>query len=863
MYDSGASKCIISLEALKRLKLETGVRSSKAPILSGAFEGQTQRSYGELEVPVFIKKKLYLITFIVADLANDTEVIIGQDFWLAQDVNYDTTQGEVNLWLNGDLIYSARKPNLNRAHMQVNNIKPGSTDVEVAVMRTHYLPAEAEGILKVVLPDGAPEKGKVIIEQLDCKKVHFLDQVATVRVAQWPNAHDPNGCAGQKPTCTGCRPYKFAYIRAKNVTGLGLKVKPKTPVGIASGCTLINKKELVRAVKAEHIVNSVNLSKPDYQAEKRIAKILTLLGDKYPDAPHQKEYLEKLVTRFPQTIHLEGECLSVTDTIMHHIAYDGPPIWRRQRPIQRDKLLGLQRTVDELIQLGSIGTTDSDYNSQVVPVWKHASDDPHKPREIRLCVDLSPLNQLTPRDRVSVPTWDEHTSRLHGSKVFSKIDLKSSFHQIKLDAESQKKTAFSIGPHRYHYKTMPQGLSNSPASLIRLMAMVLAECNEFVLSYMDDFVIHSPDEETHKKHLEKVFECLKRAKLQISMGKSRFFVKSVKFLGFVLSENAVKPDPDKLKPLLAEDTVPETLLQVRSIMGKYNMYRRYIPNYAEITAPIVRITKNQPTKKGKGIKIQWGEDAQRALTKLKKATAEHAVLTFPNFSEPFFLYSDASDTSVGGVVMQRDPLNAEHMRPISFHSKLLTSAEKNYATIEKEAYAIFSLLEVNKSWLMGQAINIFSDHRPLRYIFTSDNDAGRLSRWRIRLQEYNPTLHYIPGEENTIADYMSRYAQNCPTKQSYVWQNKFVSAAKFSTLPKGIPETFSPLYCNITEANKNTIRELKGPLVALCSTHGTIPMGHMRVIASELAYVDDYFKARKADRGGSPWCTEKTADSLG
>merc|ERR1739842_22969 len=104
---------------------------------------------------------------------------------------------------------------------------------------------------------------------------------------------------------------------------------------------------------------------------------------------------------------------------MHHIAYDGPPIWRRQRPIARDKLIGLQRTVDELIQLGSIGTTDSDYNSQVVPVWKHASDDPHKPREIRLCVDLSPLNQLTPRDRVSVPTWDEHTSRLHGSKVFS------------------------------------------------------------------------------------------------------------------------------------------------------------------------------------------------------------------------------------------------------------------------------------------------------------------------------------------------------------------------------------------------------------------------------------------------------------
>ena len=863
MYDTGASTSIISLEAVKRLKLETEVRSSEAPVLSGAFEGQTRRSYGELEVHIFIKKRLYTVTFIVADLANNTEVIMGQDFWTTHDVNYDTTQGEVKLWLNGDLIYSALKPNLNRGQMQVNNIRPGTSDVKVAVMRTHYLPAEAETILKVILPDKAPEKGKVMIEQLDCNRVHFVDQIATVRVAQWPDAHDPNGCAGQKPTCSGCRPYKFAYIRAKNVTGVGMKVKPNTPVGLASGCTKINKKELARAVRDQHIVNSINIAEPDYKEEKRIAKILTLLGGKYPDALHQKAYLESLMTRFPQTIHLEGECLSVTDTIMHHIAYDGAPIWRRQRPIQREKLLGLQRTVDELIELGSIGTTDSDYNSQVVPVWKHPSDDKDTPREIRLCVDLSPLNHLTPRDRVSVPTWDEHTARLHGSKVFSKIDLKSSFHQIKLDAESQKKTAFSIGPHRYMYRTMPQGLSNSPASLIRLMAMVLAECDEFVLSYMDDFVVHSPDEETHKKHLTKVFECLARAKLQISMGKSRFFVKSVHFLGFVLSENAVRPDPDKIKPLLAEDKTPETLTHVRSIMGKYNQYRRYIPNYAHITAPIVKLTKNQPVKKGKGIKIQWDEDAQLALKKLKKATAEHAVLTFPNFSEPFFLYADASDTAVGGVVMQKDAPDAEHMRPISFYSKLLTNSEKNWPTIEREAYAIFSLLETNKSWLMGQQLHIFSDHKPLRYIFTSDNDAGRLSRWRIRLQEYNPTMHYIPGEENHIADYMSRYALDCPTKQGYVWQNKFVSATKFSTLPKGIPETFSPPYCNITEANKNTIRELKGPLVVLCSTHSIHPTGPMSVIASEISYVKDYFKNRIAEKKGSPWCTEETADSLG
>ena len=140
-----------------------------------------------------------------------------------------------------------------------------------------------------------------------------------------------------------------------------------------------------------------------------------------------------------------------------------------------------------------------------MPVWKAAKENGE--REIRLCVDLSPLNKLCPRDRVSVPSWDDHVSRLHGSTVFSKIDLKSSFHQIKLSEESERKTAFSVGASRFQYSRVPMGLSCAPASLIRLMNMVFSHCSDFVLSYVDDFIVHSRTEELHKEHLKKVFQC--------------------------------------------------------------------------------------------------------------------------------------------------------------------------------------------------------------------------------------------------------------------------------------------------------------------------------------------------------------------
>ena len=295
----------------------------------------------------------------------------------------------------------------------------------------------------------------------------------------------------------------------------------------------------------DQIIHKVSIEEPEYTSQDRLNKLFEMLKGKAPDFPEKEKFLQQLVTEYPQTFHLDGERLSVTDAIQHHINYEGPPLWHRQRPIPQAKLPGLLKGIDKLVLHGSIGASDSPYNFQTVPVYKHGTDQDGQ-RPIRLTVDLSPLNRLTSRDRVTIPTWDEIAAKLGGSKIFSKVDLKSAFHQIGLDEESQRKTAFSVGPRRYQFLTCPQGLSNSPSSLIRLIALVLGECEAFCLPYMDDILIFSSSEEEHEQHLLKVFECLARARLQISLEKSIFFTTAVEFLGFIVSSEGIQPDPAKL-----------------------------------------------------------------------------------------------------------------------------------------------------------------------------------------------------------------------------------------------------------------------------------------------------------------------------
>ena len=235
------------------------------------------------------------------------------------------------------------------------------------------------------------------------------------------------------------------------------------------------------------------------------------------------------------------------------------------------------------------------------------------------------------------------------------------------------------------------------------MALVLGDCDTFCIPYMDDILIYSANAEEHEQHLRKIFECLSRAKLQVSLEKSIFFTTAVEFLGFIVSPEGIQPDPSKLEPLLQPGKTPTNLYEVRSLLGSFNVFRRHIPNYSDICRPITALTKGAAVAKGRSIKINWTPEAQNALEKLKKATQQAAVLQYPNFEKDFYVSSDSSDVAVGGAILQE---SEGGLRPICFHSKILSPAEVNYCTSDREALVILSILDANKSWLMGNRIKI-------------------------------------------------------------------------------------------------------------------------------------------------------------
>ena len=183
-----------------------------------------------------------------------------------------------------------------------------------------------------------------------------------------------------------------------------------------------------------------------------------------------------------------------------------------------------------------------------MPVQKQSLDKDGNP-EIRLTVDFTQLNNSTDKDRISMPTWDHFMSSLAGSKIYSKLDMSSAFHQIPLDDESCKKTAFTAGKVKLEYVSLPQGMSSSPASLIRLLNMVFCGLDDTVLMYLDDVVIHTNTLEQHYEVLEEVFKRLAEAKLQLSLSKCQFFMNSCSFLGFIITPEGLIADPKKIEPL--------------------------------------------------------------------------------------------------------------------------------------------------------------------------------------------------------------------------------------------------------------------------------------------------------------------------
>ncbi|GKV03596.1 hypothetical protein SLEP1_g15871 [Rubroshorea leprosula] len=369
----------------------------------------------------------------------------------------------------------------------------------------------------------------------------------------------------------------------------------------------------------------------------------------------------------------------------------------------------LQRQVKELMEKGLVKESVSPCAMPVLLV-------PKKDGTWRMCVDSRAVNKITIKYRFPIPRLDDMLDQLHGATIFSKIDLRSGYHQIRMRLGDEWKTAFKTRDGLYEWTVMPFGLLNAPSTFMHLM------------------------NQEHLDHLRQVFEVLREQKLYANLKKCSFLTTSVTFLGYIITAQGIKMDPSKIDAIVNWPT-PTSMHDVRSFHGLASFYRRFIKNFSSIVAPI--------TYSLKGDKFSWSSKAQQSFEELKRKLTETFVLALPNFDLMFEVDCDASNVGIGAVLSQEG-------RPIAFFNEKLNDTKLRYSTYDKEFYAIVRALEHWSHYLLSKEFILHSDHEALKHLNSQQKISRQHAAWSEFLQAYPFILKYKSGVQNRVADALSR-----------------------------------------------------------------------------------------------------------
>lgn len=366
----------------------------------------------------------------------------------------------------------------------------------------------------------------------------------------------------------------------------------------------------------------------------------------------------------------------------------------------------------------------------------------------RFSLDYRKLNAVTIKDSHPLPRVDDALDALSGSAWFSTMDLQYGYWQVELEEKDREKTAFTTGSGLYHFKVMPVGLTNAPATCQRLMEMVLRGLPwKTCLVYLDDVLIYSRSFSEHLKHLEEILSRFQSSGLKLNPSKCCLARDQVTFLGHVVSKNGIHPDPRNVKSV-QDWPAPRSATEVRAFLGLCSYYRKFIRNFAHHSVPLHALTE-------KNALFQWTSQCQDAFTYLKHALSSPPVVAFPDFTLSFSLYTDASCSAIGAVLAQRQ---GHQEKVIAYASHVLTKAERKWSTYDRELWAFVWAVHHFRHYLYKQPFVIVTDHKPLlglRKIPIDNDRTGRRARWALELNPFEWTVIHKDGRSHLNTDAMS------------------------------------------------------------------------------------------------------------
>ena len=466
-----------------------------------------------------------------------------------------------------------------------------------------------------------------------------------------------------------------------------------------------------------------------------------------------RERFEKLKDKYPKVFSVNSQDIGQTNLVTMHVdTRDNSPICQKPYTLPLKHYSWVQQEIKTLEHAGVIKKSISPWASPIVVVPKKSA--PGEASRWRMCVDFRKINELQPITQrvdkqmdtqgnlslIPLPKIDEMYANLCGAKIFTTLDLRSGYYHIALDNESKAKNGFITPFGKYEFNAVPFGLAQAPAYFQQLISIVLQDCSNFMMAYLDDIIIFSQNKEDHLKHIEIIFKKLKKADLKLKESKCDFFKKEIHYLGNLISVSSIQPLPKKLDSMhnMPKTRFPKGIKQFLDLTG---YYRKFVPRFADMARPLTKLLAHD-------CEFEWTKQCDTSFQMLKDMLCLAPILKYPDTSKPYMLYTDASKYGWAGVLTQShtstvDGKTISMDHPVSYVNGSFRGSQLNWATLTKEAYAIYMSVKKSTFYLTGHEITLRSDHLPLQKFLRKMTPNNTVNNWSTEIESFNINFVHI------------------------------------------------------------------------------------------------------------------------